>query len=104
MGGRVLVLPSQTPGLVAQYGLSRAQTDRELWAVDRTGARFAGAAAVNRVLVELGGAWRVLVWLCALKPMRWIEDRIYRWVATHRRYFTFFSMTPECEQPETPCD
>src|ERR1051326_664937 len=40
--GRVLVLPSQVPGLVEEYGLSRAQTDSALWAIDATGHSVCG--------------------------------------------------------------
>ena len=98
-GGRVLTLPSQTPGLAVRYGLTRADTDRELWAVDAHGRLFAGASAVNRVLRDLGGAWRAVSSLYTLPPVRWIEDRAYRWVATHRSELRFWTMTPECDQP-----
>jgi 2-polyprenyl-6-methoxyphenol hydroxylase-like FAD-dependent oxidoreductase len=45
----VLALPSQTPGLVEQYGLTRTHTDRELWSVDSSGTLFSGAADCYRV-------------------------------------------------------
>ena len=103
-GRRVLALPSQTPGLVERHGLSRAQADRELWAVDANGTLFAGAAAVNRVLAELGGAWAWLAMAYRLGPIRRAEDRAYRWVAEHRSRFWFWTTTPECQQPGVPCD
>jgi predicted DCC family thiol-disulfide oxidoreductase YuxK len=80
----VLALPSQTPGLVQQHGLTRAQTDRELWAVEPSGELFAGAAAVNRALAELGDAWRWLASSYRCGPIHSAEDRAYRWVAEHR--------------------
>lgn len=100
---RVRAIPSQQPDVVEQYGLTRAQTDREVWAIDASGRSFAGAAAVNRVLAELGGVWLSVARLYRLAPVRWIEDRVYRWVAEHRALFRFWSTTPECEQPGVRC-
>jgi predicted DCC family thiol-disulfide oxidoreductase YuxK len=99
----VLALPSQIPGLPERHGLTRAQTDRELWAIDPHGGMFAGAAAVNRVLAELGGAWSWLSGAYRFPLVRWAEDRGYRWVADHRSRFWFWSTTPECERPGSRC-
>jgi len=99
----VLALPSQTPGLVEHYGLTRAQTDRELWAIDSSEASFTGAAAVNRVLAELGAAWSRLARLYLVPPIRWAEDRAYQWVAQRRSRLWFWSTTPECERPGARC-
>jgi len=100
----VLALPSQTPGLLAHYGLTRVQTDSELWAVDRTGVSFSGAAAVNRVLTELGGFWFWIAQLYRLTPIRWMEDWTYRRVADHRSDLRFWSTIPECDQPRVRCE
>ena len=100
----MLALPSQTPGLVEQYGLTRAQTDRELWAVDPSGGSFSAAAAVNRILVELGPAWSWLTLAYRVAPIRWAEDRAYRWVAEHRSRLWFWSTTPECERAGATCE
>jgi len=100
----VLALPSQAPGLVAHYGVTRAQTDSELWAVDPSGASFSAAAAVNRVLTELGGWWFWIAQMYRLTPIRWLEDRSYRWVADHRSDLRFWSTTPECDQPRVRCE
>jgi predicted DCC family thiol-disulfide oxidoreductase YuxK len=102
-GGRVLALPSQTPGLVQQYGLTRAQTDRELWAVDSSGVACGGAAAVNRVLAALGGFWFWVAQAYRLAPIRWAEDWAYRWVADHRSRLWFWTTTPECDRPGAHC-
>jgi len=82
--GRVLALPNQTPQLIQQYGLTREEVDREVWLIDTDGRKFSGAAAINRVLQEIGGVWSWLAGLYRLAPIRWIEDRVYRWVANHR--------------------
>ena len=100
----MLALPSQTPGLVQQFGLTRAQTDRELWAIEAGGGRFSGAAAVNRVLAELGGGWSWLAGLYRVGPLRWAEDRAYVWVAEHRSSMWFWTTTPECQQPGVRCE
>jgi predicted DCC family thiol-disulfide oxidoreductase YuxK len=100
----VLVLRSQVPGLVEQYGLTRAQTDRALWAVDSTGSTFSGAGAVNRVLAELGGPWPPLARAYRFALIRWAEDRAYGWVADHRSRLWFWTTTPECDQPDARCE
>src|SRR5689334_14887437 len=102
---RVLALPNQTPQLIEQYGLTRADADREVWAVDAAGRKFAGAAAFNRVLRELGGGWAALGTLYRFAPLRWLEDLVYRWIATHRSLLSrLWSTTPECEQEGVECE
>jgi predicted DCC family thiol-disulfide oxidoreductase YuxK len=100
----VLALPSQTPGLVDRYGLTRRETDRELWAVDSSGSVFSGAAAVNRILTELGRPWSAVAAMYRVPWMQWLEDRAYRWVADHRSCLSrFWSTTPECDLPGVTC-
>ena len=53
-------MPNQRPGLIERHGLTRRDVDRYVWAVEPTGRRYRGAAAVSRVLREMGGGWRVL--------------------------------------------
>ena len=48
---------------------------------------FTGAAAVNRVLRELGGRWRALGTLYNVPPIRWVEDRYYERVARRRAWW-----------------
>jgi predicted DCC family thiol-disulfide oxidoreductase YuxK len=95
----VLALPNQTPGLIDQCGLSRAQVDWELWAVAADGGRWRGAAAVNRTLQELGGVWALAAALYRLPPVRWIENRVYRWVAEHRPWLSrWIGAPPEWDE------
>ncbi|HEV2218346.1 MAG TPA: DCC1-like thiol-disulfide oxidoreductase family protein [Candidatus Dormibacteraeota bacterium] len=58
-----------------------------LLATEPGGAQFFGAAAVNRVLRELGGAWRMLGSLYLLPPIGWLEDRYYSRVARKRAWW-----------------
>lgn len=105
MAGRVLALPNQTPGLIEKYGLTRAQVAREVWVIEADGKQFAGAAATNRILRELGGVWSLVSGLYLLPPVRWLEDRLYEWVAANRGQLArWWSAPPECEQPGVDCE
>jgi predicted DCC family thiol-disulfide oxidoreductase YuxK len=64
--GRVSALPNQWPGLIERCGLTRQDVDRYVWAIEPSGRRFHGAAAVGRALRELDGGWRVLARAAAL--------------------------------------
>ena len=101
--GRVLTLPSQTPGLLEETGLSRADVDREAWVITRDGRRYAGAAAINRTLAELG-AWRFLAFAYAAPGLRWCEDRIYAWFARNRGRFARWGVIPACARPGVSCE
>lgn len=103
--GRVLALPSQTPGILDRYGLTRAQANCNAWTIEPNGRERAGAAAINRVLEELGGVWKSLAAAYRLPPFRWLEDRLYRWVARHRHWLSsIWGAAPECEQPGIECE
>jgi len=58
-----------------------------LVATEPGGRRFVGAAAVNRVLRELGGVWRVPGSLYLVSPIGWLEDRYYARVARRRAWW-----------------
>jgi len=58
-----------------------------LKAEDPGGRTFTGAAAVNRVLRELGGLWRLLGSLYLVPPVGWVEDRYYSRVARRRAWW-----------------
>jgi predicted DCC family thiol-disulfide oxidoreductase YuxK len=100
----VLALPSQTPGVPERTGLSRADLSRAAWAIDRRGRGYAGAAALNRVLVELPPPWRWLAGLYRLPLAGAIEDAGYRWFAANRARFGRWGVMPACARPGVPCD
>ena len=58
-----------------------------LEAIEAEGRRFVGAAAVNRVLRELGGIWRVLGSLYLAPPIGRLEDVYYARVARRRAWW-----------------
>jgi predicted DCC family thiol-disulfide oxidoreductase YuxK len=101
--GRVLAVASQKPGVLERYDITRAEADRAAWTVDARGDRLAGAAALNRVLDELGGGWKVVAAPYRLRPIAAVEEAAYRWFAPRRSRFHRFGITPECEQPGTGC-
>lgn len=80
----MLALPSQTPNLIEQHGISRAEADCVVWVVDRDRRKWSGAAAINRIWEELGGGWAWLARLYRFAPARRLEDWLYRWIAAHR--------------------
>jgi predicted DCC family thiol-disulfide oxidoreductase YuxK len=101
--GRVLAVANQKPGVIDRYGITREQAARSAWTVDRQGARLEGAAAMNRVLEELGMPWRLAAGARRLRPMAALEDALYGWFAARRSRFARFGVTPECDEPGAGC-
>jgi predicted DCC family thiol-disulfide oxidoreductase YuxK len=85
--GRIAVRANQERGLVERLGLTRAEVNRAAWAIEPGAGRFEGAAAINRVLRELGGGWRALGSLYLLPPLGWVEDWYYARVARRRAWW-----------------
>jgi predicted DCC family thiol-disulfide oxidoreductase YuxK len=100
----VLAIANQKKGVLSLYGLRREQVDRSAWTVERTGRWLEGAAAVNRVLEELGGPWSLLAAAYRLRPIAALEEAAYRWFARHRSHFHRFGVRPECEEPGSDCE
>jgi predicted DCC family thiol-disulfide oxidoreductase YuxK len=78
---------TRSQGLIESLGLTRLEVDRAAWAVEAGGAKFEGAAGINRVLRELGGGWALLAPLYRVAPIRWMEDRYYGRVARVRSWW-----------------
>jgi predicted DCC family thiol-disulfide oxidoreductase YuxK len=85
--GWVDVRPNQEPGLIERLGLTPAEVERASWAVEAAGAKFEGAAGINRVLRELGGGWAAVGALYRVPPIGWVEDRYYARVAKRRAWW-----------------
>lgn len=101
--GRVLVLANQAPGALVRHGVTREQADRAAWTIDPSGRRLEGAAAINRVLQELGGGGRMIAEVYRLPPAAALEEALYRWFARRRSRFRRFGVTPECDEPGHAC-
>src|SRR2546429_9977734 len=80
--GRVLVVANQKPGILERYGVTREEADRAAWTIDRSGKRLQGAAAINRVLEELGGGRAGPAAPYPLRPVAAPGEGFFRWVAT----------------------
>ena len=102
--GRVLALPNQKRGVLARYGLTRDEADRAAWTFEADGKRSGGAAAVNRVMHELGGGWSGVARAYRLRPVALAEERAYRWFAKHRSRWHRFGVRPECDEPGSDCE
>ena len=85
--GRIDARSNQEEGLPERLGLSREEVDRAAWAVEATGRKFEGAAAINRVLHELGGVWAALGSPYVIPPVRRLEDVYYKRVARRRAWW-----------------
>ena len=102
--GRVLAVPTQRRGALAQHPLSREEADRAVWAIARDGRRWEGAAAINRVLQEVGGAWPAVSKTYRLSPLSAVEETLYRWFARNRSMFHRFGVRPQCDEPGADCE
>lgn len=101
--GRVLAVASQKRGVLEHFGITRAEADREAWTIDRSGRRLGGAAAINRVLTEIGDGWGLVARLFGLRPIAALERAAYRWFAGHRSRFHRLGVRPECDEPGADC-
>ena len=99
----MLAVANQKPGALERYGVSREEADRAAWSVDPQGRRLEGAAAINRVLVELGGIWPALAAPYRLRPIIALEEAVYRWFVPRRSRFARFGVTPECDERGAGC-
>jgi predicted DCC family thiol-disulfide oxidoreductase YuxK len=99
----VLAIANQQPGVLERYGVTRREADRSAWTIDDDGRRLEGAAALNRVLVELRGPWSLLARLYRLPGIGALEEALYRWFAPRRSSFHRLGVTPECDEPGARC-
>src|SRR5256885_14787108 len=100
----VVAIPSQQAGALQRYGATRQEADRAALVVGATGGRLEGAAALNRLLDEIGGGWRVGAKAYRLRPGASLEEAGYRWVARRRSPFSRLGVTPECDEPDASCE
>jgi predicted DCC family thiol-disulfide oxidoreductase YuxK len=100
----VLAVANQKRGVLSRHGLTREEVDRAAWTIERSGSRSEGAAAVNRVLRELGGRWSMLAAAYRVRPLAALEEAVYRWFARNRSRFQRFGVRPECDEPGADCE
>src|SRR5436309_14249825 len=95
----VVAVPSQQAGVLQRYGVARDEADRSALVVGSAGQRLAGAAALNRVLDEIGGGWRTAAKAYRLRPIALLEEAPYRRFATHRSPLPRLRLTPAPHAP-----
>ena len=101
--GRVQAIANQKQGALQEFGVSREEADRAAWTIEPDGRRLEGAAAINRVLAEMPGAWPAVARLYRLRPLAAAEESFYRWFARRRSRFHRFGVRPECDDPGAGC-
>jgi len=101
--GRIEVLPSQLPGVLERFGLTREQAAREVWAFDATGRVWSGADAIFLALELLGGPWKGVAAASRLPLIKPLAGPAYYWFARHRHFFARWGVSPECEDPARGC-
>jgi predicted DCC family thiol-disulfide oxidoreductase YuxK len=95
--GRIEVQPWQLiPERLAAAGLTAEDGMYQVWSVTADGVVQGGAAAVNAALAFIWWA-KPLTWLYHLPGMKWIEGKVYRWVADNR--YKMPGGTAECAVP-----
>ena len=99
----MLAIASQQPGVLERYGMTPSEAGRAAWTIDAEARRLEGAAAINRVLAELGDPWSVIAALYRVPGIATLEEALYRWFAPRRSRFSRFGVTPECDEPGARC-
>lgn len=77
-------IPYQDRTRLEGLGLSYQEAERQVYVVEDRG-KVGGAAAINRVFEALGGPWAVVAKVGKLRPVAFLEDRLYHWVSRNRR-------------------
>jgi predicted DCC family thiol-disulfide oxidoreductase YuxK len=80
------MIPSREEGIEARFPWIKPEDyDRALQLVRRAdGKTWEGSAAVEEIVSQLRAGWLVS-WMFAVPFGRRVADRLYRWVADHRR-------------------
>lgn len=92
-------MPYQWAWVLEIVDLTPTQCQQAAWAVmqDDVGyKKYRGAAAIHVALGQIMGIGLLGYNLYKLEPSKWLQDRVYRWVAEHRYYFP--STTPAIKQ------
>lgn len=99
--GRVRLVACQEGEMPAQLGVSREECEQAAWAVAPDGSRYRGAAAIDAALDFVLGT-SVLRFLYGVRPIRWLQDRIYDWFVANRGRLP--GMRPYCQQYPGRCE
>jgi predicted DCC family thiol-disulfide oxidoreductase YuxK len=98
--GDVRIEPLQGAGTAQRLGISESRLLESVRWLDSSGAVYSGAEAANAALSTAIGT-KIPLLLYHTPGVRFIEDAIYRWVATHRHRFA--GTTPYCQSHPDAC-
>lgn len=92
--------PLQSVGAAERLGVPASRLLESVRWLDSSGEVYAGAEAANAAVSAAIGTKLPLA-LYRVPGMRFVQEAIYRWVATHR--YRFPGTTPYCESYPAAC-
>ena len=92
--------PLQSVGAAERLGVPASRLLESVRWLDSSGEVYAGAEAANAAVSSAIGTKLPLA-LYRVPGMRFVQEAIYRWVATHR--YRFPGTTPYCESYPAAC-
>lgn len=99
----MLAVANRSEGVLERYSLSREQVDRAVWAVDAAGTKWEGSAAIRRILIELGGSWRIAGRIMGAPGITTLSSLLYRMIAANRgRLARLLTGAPSQRRPPEP--
>ena len=101
--GRILVVPNQSTEWRSRFSIAPEEAAKRVYAIDAPGRIFAGAAAINRVLEELGGRPATIGRLYRFAPIALIENAVYPLIARYRGLLSRWGDVPACDEPGADC-
>ncbi len=90
----------QSAGAAERLGIPASRLLESVRWLDSSGEVYAGAEAANAALSAAIGTKVPLV-LYRVPGMRFVQETVYRWVATHRHRFP--GTTPYCDSHPVAC-
>jgi predicted DCC family thiol-disulfide oxidoreductase YuxK len=98
--GTVQTETLQSPGTAQRLGITPANLLDSIRWLDASGAVYSGAEAANAAFSAAVGT-RIPLAIYRIPGIRFIEEAVYRWIASHR--YRFPGTTPYCESHPTAC-
>ncbi|WP_102144245.1 thiol-disulfide oxidoreductase DCC family protein [Mycobacterium hubeiense] len=98
--GELTTEPLQGPSVAERLGVPPERLLESVRWLDSSGEVYAGAEAANAAVSAAVGTTLPLR-LYRIPGVRWLQDAVYRWVATHR--YRFPGTTPYCESHPAGC-
>ncbi len=98
--GELQTVPFQQAGTAERLGVSTERMYDSVWWIEPTGEIYAAAEACNAALSAALGT-QLPLRIYRAPGVRQLQEKAYRWVATHR--YKFPGTTPYCESHPVGC-